>query len=340
MKCGKKENVMSPKEWNPGTLLEVSGGYWQTCILHAAVELDIFTAIGESRLTADALAEKLGANARALTMLLNAVTAMNLLTKTGEIYLNTPEAVRFLTKDSPAYIGHIIKHHHHLVPSWSMLDQSVTSGEPARSRASFNNDGVRESFLMGMFNIAMNTAPRIVPKIDLKGRKNLLDFGGGPGSYAIQFCLKNPELQATVFDLPTTRTFAESTIKRFELSDRIRFMSGSYLEDAVEGKYDVAWLSQILHSENPDNCLKIIQHAVSALVPGGMIMIHEFILNNDMNGPLFPALFSLNMLLGTPSGQSYSERQLSDMLAEAGIRDIYRITIDSPNDSGIVCGTV
>jgi hypothetical protein len=102
----------------------------------------------------------------------------------------------------------------------------------------------------------------------------------------------------------------------------------------------VAWLSHILHGEGPEDCQRIIQKAVSALTPGGMILIHEFILNNEMSGPLFPALFSLNMLLGTPSGQAYSEQQLRDMLSSAGVRNIHRIAIDSPNDSGIIAGVV
>ena len=84
----------------------------------------------------------------------------------------------------------------------------------------------------------------------------------------------------------------------------------------------------------------IIQKAVDALEPGGMIIIHDFILNNSMDGPLFPALFSLNMLLGTESGQSYSEEQIKDMLVAAGVRDIRRIAIKTPNDSGIIVGFV
>jgi len=76
------------------------------------------------------------------------------------------------------------------------------------------------------------------------------------------------------------------------------------------------------------------------LEPGGMIIIHDFILNNSLDGPLFPALFSLNMLLGTESGQSYSEEQIIDMLAAAGAGDIRRIAIQSPNDSGILVGFV
>jgi len=329
---------MKQDEWHPGKLLETSGGYWKTCALHAAVQLDVFTAMEDQQLSAAAAAEKLQADPRALAMLLNALTAMNLLEKSGDLYANTPEAKTFLSKSSPGYIGYIIKHHHHLVASWSRLDEAVLSGDPVRTRASHSSDDARESFLMGMFNMAMMLAPRIVPKIDLSNRRSLLDLGGGPGTYAIQFCLNNPEIKAVVFDLPTTRPFAETTIGKFGLSDRIRFQAGSYLEDPVEGRYDVAWLSHILHGEGPEDCQGIIQKAVSALSPGGMILIHEFILNNEMSGPLFPALFSLNMLLGTASGQAYSEQQLSDMLAGAGVRNIHRIAIDSPNDSGIIAG--
>jgi len=331
---------MKNAEWSPGTLLETSGGYWKTCALHAAVQLDVFTVMADQRLSAADLAEKLNADPRALAMLLNAMTAMNLLEKSDGIYANTPEASRFLSRKSPAYIGYIIKHHHHLVASWGQLDLAVLSGKAVRTRATHGSDDARESFLMGMFNMAMMLAPRIVPNIDLSSRRSLLDMGGGPGTYAIQFCLNNPGLQAVVFDLPTTRPFAETTIGKYGLSDRIRFQAGSYLDDPVAGRYDVAWLSHILHGEGPEDCQRIIQKAVSALSPGGMILIHDFILNNEMSGPLFPALFSLNMLLGTASGQAYSEQQIRDMLASAGVRNIHRIVIDSPNDSGIIAGDV
>jgi hypothetical protein len=89
-----------------------------------------------------------------------------------------------------------------------------------------------------------------------------------------------------------------------------------------------------------DDALKIVRKAVAALQPGGTVIIHEFILNDTMDGPLFPALFSLNMLQGTEAGRAYSERQLTDMLTAAGVHDIRRIPIQTPNDSGILAGTV
>jgi hypothetical protein len=329
---------MASRQWNPGDLLEISGFYWKTAVLHAAVKMDVFTTIGDGQLAASEISSQLNAAQRGMERLLDALVAMELLVKVDGTYANSPSGQTFLSKNSAQYIGHIIMHHHHLVESWSKLDQAVQSGTPIRSRSSFSKEEWRESFLLGMFNMAMGLAPKLVPQIDLSTRKHLLDLGGGPGTYAIHFCLNNPGLHAAVYDLPTTRPFAEKIIKQFNLSDRINFTDGNYLTDPIEGHYDVAWLSHILHGEGPEECRMIIQKTVDALDPQGTIIIHEFILNNRMDGPLFPALFSLNMLLGTDSGQSYSEQQLTDMLLAAGIKNIRRIPLKSPNDSGLLVG--
>jgi cyclopropane fatty-acyl-phospholipid synthase-like methyltransferase len=231
-------------------------------------------------------------------------------------------------------------HHHHLVESWSRLDEAVTSGQSITPRAGHTAENTRESFLMGMFNIAMDLAPRIVPHIDLSGRKHLLDMGGGPGTYAIFFCQNTPGLRATVYDLPTTRPFAEKTIKQFDLTHRIDFQEGNYVAEGIEGRYDVAWLSHILHGESPETCQEMIHKTVSVLDPGGMIIIHDFILEDSMDRPLFPALFSLNMLLESPGGQSYSEKQITAMLTTAGVKDVHRIALSSEENSGLLAGVV
>ncbi|MBW2486993.1 MAG: methyltransferase [Deltaproteobacteria bacterium] len=331
---------MNNRKWHPGELLELSGYFWRTCTLHAAVKLDVFTRLGDEQLSAGAVATRLEVAPDAVQRLLNALTAMELLAKAGDRYANTPSSKAFLSKKSPQYLGNIIMHHHHLVASWAQLDMSVRKGKPIRKRSSFSDGEWRESFLMGMFNMAMNTAPMLIPEIDISARRHLLDLGGGPGTYAIHFCRHNPDLKATVFDLPATQPFAEKTIKRFELSDRIDFQAGNYLKDEIQGHYDAVWLSHILHGEGPDGCRQIIQKAVAALEPGGIIIIHEFILNNTMDGPLFPALFSLNMLLGTDAGQAYSEQQLMDMLTSAGAKQIQRVPVQTPNDSGIITAIV
>lgn len=331
---------MKSQKWNPDRILEISGSYWQTCVLHAGVKLDVFTTLGDRQLSGEDLVQELNGDGRGVTMLLNALAAMKLLIKKGDQYSNTSATKSFLSRNSTEYIGHIIIHHHHLMDSWAQLDAGVRTGRPVRKRTSQNNEEWRESFLMGMFNLAMSLAPRLVKKIDLSHRHRLLDLGAGPGTYAIHFCLENPGLKATVYDLPTTRPFALKTIESFGLTDRIDFVEGDFVERSIEGSYDVVWLSHILHAEGPEDCRRIIGKAVSALEPGGMIIVHDFILDDTMDGPLFPALFSLNMLLGTENGQSYSEEQIRDMLAGAGVKEIQRISIETSNDSGIITGIV
>ena len=209
-----------------------------------------------------------------------------------------------------------------------------------RESSSRSEDEELEHFLMGMFNLAMGLAPRIVTEVDLAGRARLLDLGGGPGTYAIHFCLHNPGLKAAVFDLPATRPFAEKTIARFRLRDRVEFLEGDYLADPVPGGFDVAWLSHILHSEGLEDCKRIIRKTVGALGPGGLVLIHEFILDDGMDSPLHPALFSLNMLLGTEKGRAYSESQLRQMLESEGVRDVKRLAFKGPSESGIIAGVV
>jgi len=329
------------KNWSPPLLLELSGSYWSTCTLHAGVKLDVFTPLAGGALSVQELAARINCDPRALAMLLNALTAMELLQKQDECFADSPFAAEFLSRNSPRYLGHIILHHHNLVESWANLDQAVLKGGPIRDRVSHEDaESTRENFLMGMFNLAMQIAPMIVPQLDLSGRRRLLDLGGGPGTYAIHFCQQNPQLAAVICDLPTTRGFAEQTVARFGLSDRISFVARDFEGEDLPSGFDVAWLSHILHGMGPKDCAAVLKKTVAALEPGGLILIQEFILDDTGVAPLFPALFSLNMLLGTPDGQAYSQGELFDMLTAAGATDVRRIPLQLPNGAGVVAGTV
>jgi len=330
---------MQINKWNPGQLLQTSGSYWMGCTLHASVKLDIYSCLSDSEKSASQISKMIDAGLDATTRLLNALVAMGLIVKNEDRYANTPESAMYLQKSSSSYIGYMIMHHHHLVEGWSKLDQAITTGKPVRKSAShIDDDTMRENFLMGMFNNAMNIAPIIVEQVDLSDKKHMLDLGGGPGTYGIHFCMKNSGLKATIFDLPTTQPFAEKTIDRFKMNDQVNFIGGNYTENDIPGSYDVVWLSHILHGEGPSDCEYLIKKAVSALTPGGLILIHDFILNDSMDGPVFPALFSLNMLIGTEKGRSYSEKEINNMLMKAGIQNIRRIKTDTPNNSGIIAG--
>jgi len=330
---------MEKNDWSIAALLQLSGGYWGACALHAGVKLDVFTTLAGRTLTAGEVAGVCAADPRGTAMLLDALTALGLLQKEGEGYSATPFATESLSKSSASYMGHIIMHHHNLVAGWADLHQAVLSGEPIRKSSSAGEDeAARESFLLGMYNLASQLAPRIAASIDLSGRRRLLDLGGGPATYAVHFCLRNPGLTALVFDLQTTERFAAGIIGRFNLADRIGFHSGDYHADPLPAGFDVAWLSHILHADGPERCALLLAKAVAALDAGGLLLVQEFILNDGKDGPLFPALFSLNMLLATEAGRSYAEHELAVMLAAAGLVDVERLPIELPNGAGIMAG--
>jgi len=325
--------------WDIPALLQLSGGYWSTCALHAGVRLDLFSHLVQGGKSAAEVALLCRADARGVEMLLNALAALGLLEKMEDRYRATPFAAETLAKSSPSYMGHIIMHHHHLMAGWSRLHESVTSGAPQRSSFSAGEDAVaRENFLMGMFNLASQLAPRVARAVDLGGCRRLLDLGGGPGTYAVHFCLCNPDLSAVIFDLPTSREFAEGVVGRFKLEGRINFIAGDYHAGPLPTGFDVAWLSHILHADGPQKCASLLARAVDSLVDGGMLLVQEFILDEDRAGPPFPALFSLNMLLGTEAGQSYSGGEIAGMLSAAGLTDIRRLEIELPNGAGIIAG--
>jgi hypothetical protein len=328
------------KDWDVGTLLDVSSGYWRGCTLQAGVRLEIFSYIDGNGLTAEEIAGRADTDRRATEFLLNALCALGLLAKEDDIYRNTAFSISFLCKNSPRYMGHIILHHHHLLDGWAQLDKAVTSGAPVEMR-SYGSEIERESFLMGMFNLAMGLAPKIAGEIDLHGCRRLLDLGGGPGTYSIHFCLANPKLNAVIFDRPTTQPFAESTVESFSLNDRISFLGGDFTADPIPGgPYDAAWLSHILHSNGEKECLEVIEKTVSQMSSGGKIFIHDFILDNTKDGPEFAALFSLNMLINNTRGRSYAEEEIRTMMESAGISDIKRHNFESPSGSSILFGVV
>jgi predicted O-methyltransferase YrrM len=321
---------------HPGKIFALASAYWQPCALHAAVKLAVFTNLAIGPATAPELAARLGADPRSLAALLNGLTAMGLLEKEQKLFRNTPLTARYLDRNSPDYAGHIVMHHHHLVEAWSRLDEAVLSGEPVERRG-HGEEAERESFQMGMFNLASAIAPELAGTVTLTGVKHLLDLGGGPGTHAVYFCLANPHLRATVFDRPTSHPFATEVINRFGVSGRVDFVAGDFLADPLPVGYDAVWLSQILHGLAPQDCRRLIARSVATLPPGGRILIHEFLLNDDLAGPLFPALFSLNMLVNN-QGRSYSEKELREMLGEAGVEEIVRLPFRSGNDSAVLQG--
>jgi 3-hydroxy-5-methyl-1-naphthoate 3-O-methyltransferase len=289
------------------------GGFRASRVILTANNLRVFENIGKGR-TADDLASVLKTDPRATEILLDAVASLGLIRKSGRTYRLAPPARRFLLPDSPWYQGDMLRHADTLWKNWSGLEAVVRTGMPNRA-------GTRDHdvFIKAMHNNAMMRARDVIMALDLRGVRKALDLGGGPGTYGIELAKKG--IVVTLFDLPDTLEVAQDLIRRSGATG-IAFRGGDFHFDEIGSGYDLALLSQVLHSHGPIENLSLLNKVFHALSPSGQIAIHEFKLNEDHASPVPGALFSVNMLVNTAEGRSYTPREMKGWLRKAGFRKI------------------
>jgi SAM-dependent methyltransferase len=332
---------MTSNNWTPKDFMALTRETWKACAIQAAVGIDLFTALDQpnlKQLSVEELSKKIGCDPRATGMLVTALVSLGLLDREGDEICLTDCSRRYLSARSGDYYGHMIKHSAHIMPAWINLEKAVRSGGKVAESPSPEtaDEAQREAFLMGMFNVARLQAEAVTAALDISDRQRLLDLGGGPGTYAAYFCHLNPGLRAVIFDLPTSEKVAQKVLASLGLLARVEFVGGDFNTDPLPGFFDVIWISQVLHQLSPQEVQALIDKAVKSLTPNGFLVIQEFLIGNERRGPVPSALFALNMLVNTQSGQSYTFKELADMLQKAGLTSIRRVSADLPPGCAII----
>jgi len=289
-------------------------GFQESRVLLTALELDILPAVGDGA-GAAAVAGRAGCDPRAAGMLLNALTAMGVLRKEGDRFRCT-EAARALGE---ARAG--LMHMAHLWDTWSGLTGAVRSGTAPRSSGAAHQV---EHFIAAMDARARTVTGDALRLVGTKGLRRMLDVGGGPATFAIAFAQASPELQVEVLDLAPVLPIARGHVRAAGLEDRVTVRAGDLCSDDLGTGYDLVLVSAICHMLGEDQNQDLLGRCVKALAPGGRVAIREFILDPDRAGPPSAALFALNMLVGTPHGNAYTEAEYRSWLEQAGCRETIR----------------
>ena len=320
-------------------LNEISYSYWKAQVLFVATDMDVFTLIAGNGKSCKVIARRLRTDLRATEMILNALVSLKFLRKIKEIYRNTAISNRYLVKDSPLYQGDRIHHFHNLMDYWSKLSDAVRTGKPtAYDNAEEEVDEKRlREFIRAMHNIGAVQAGEICRKLHLKKYYSLLDLAGGQGTYAVRFAKENPKMKAVVFDLPEVIKITREHIRESGLKGKVATKAGDCLKDSF-GKelYDIVFVSNLLHIYKPGENRKILKKCWDSLLKKGIVVIQEFVLNSAKTQPLFGTLFSLNMLMGTHRGSSYSYVEMKEWLKDVGFKNIKKVNLDL--DSGLIIG--
>lgn len=295
------------------------GYYWETKILLTAVRLDVFSVLDGKPKTARDVAARTGAHEPTLSLLLNALVAMRLLSKEGEAYGNSSTAEKHLVRHSAHYIGHLLLLHDAEWNNWGKLEETIRSGKRSVDRHVFETDPELGSNVLAVLHrIGQQSGPEFAKRLQLNGPIRLLDLGGGAGTNAIAFCQVYPELTAAVFDLPATLRLTEKTIKDAGLESRIALRAGDFNKDGLGGPYDVVLMSDILHYQTFETNQALVKKVYDHLAPGGRLIIKDRFLDEAGTGPAWTTAFAVHILVNTQQGSCYKTAEAMQWMTKAG----------------------
>ncbi len=288
-------------------LYDYNWGYKATRVLNVATKLNIFTLLCEKAMTSEELSKQCRTKPHMTEKLLIACAAMGLVEKDGGRYRNSELSQTYLVQGGQLYQGDIVIHSGSIWGFWERLEDEI-SIEPIPKD---DKETEHKRFIKAMHQSAISGATQtFTDNIDLTGRKKLVDVGGGAGSFAIAACRRYPGLRAVVFDLRKTLSIAKETIEQAGMADRVTLQAGDWEIDGFGSDNDVALFSHVLFGHESKGDMKL-KKAYDSMVPGALLVVQDFMLNDEKAGPLIPALF--NMMRG-----SYSVAEMKSTITDAG----------------------
>jgi len=307
-------------------LMEAAHGYQRSMTLFTALRLGVFSALASGPSDATRLSRILSADPRRLSILLNALVAIGLLRRTGPEYRNGTLASRFLS-EGPRSKRSILLHHLDCYGEWNGLERKVRRG-----KRTGRDSGYQENFIRGMEDNSRERAGRVARKFPLTGGARLLDLGGGPGTYAVEWANRYPGAKVALFDLPETTRITRKILEEKGASGKVEIRSGDFTVDPLGGPYDFVWISQILHAFSERDCIRLLRKVRGSMADRGCVAVQEFLLHEGKTSPAGPALFSLHMVAVTEGGRSYTGGEIAVMLSTAGFR---KVRAGRPDPAGV-----
>jgi len=313
---------------------DMASGYKNSAILLNSLRVGIFEALGDDWKSSDEVAEQCSLDLRATDVVLHALVASEILLQDGDRFSIVPEARPVLLGDSPTTLKSILGHNLFMMRGWSHLDEVLKTGEPIRHEKP--NEQQMRDFILGMENVSRISSLEVATKIDLSSVGRLLDLGGGPATAAITFALANPELKCVVFDLEGPVGIGSEQIARAGLSHRISTVAGDFHTDSIGTGFDVVYLANIIHMMDEEHTLALLRKSFGALVPGGRLLLKDFFLEDSRSEPASGAQFSVNMLVNTKGGKTYTRTEVMALLNQAGFADFEVVDV-ATSSQVIIC---
>jgi hypothetical protein len=303
-------------------------GFMAARTLHVALELRLFTHLAVGAQTLGQVAQALGLAERAAGRLLYACAALGLVHATGGMFRNTPLTQKYLVEGQPTFIGSYL----HMFDAlsyhrWEQMGAALRHNGPVDDLSHPYRYLADDAEDAATFSAAQHAGSRslghaLARRVDFTPFTCLLDLGGGSGAYTVAILRRYPHLRAILFDFPQVGRLAETVMRQEGLTERVHIVGGDYEHDVLPPGPDVVLWSGNLHASSPESCRRVLTRLHALLPPGGMVLIHDYMLDDTRSGPLIPALLALHLTLVSEHGQVYSGAELRDLLVQARFDEV------------------
>lgn len=313
---------------SPALVFETLFAYQRTAALRAAIEIDLFRAVGEGPGDLASIARRCSASERGTRILCDFLTIIGLLSKADGRYAHTPTSSMFLDPRSPACVASTARFlgNPMVQEPFDRLAEIVRTG-----RTVLPGQGSVEPENPAWVEFAHSMAPMMAPMaaplgaIALEGKRgplSVLDIAAGHGLFGIEVAKQNPEARIVAVDWAAVLAVAAENARRAGVHERYETRAGSAFEVEYGGPHDIALLTNFLHHFDPPTCVSLLKKVHASLEPGGRVATLEFVPNEDRVSPPMAASFSLTMLATTPAGDAYTLSEIEAMYRAAGFEDV------------------
>jgi SAM-dependent methyltransferase len=308
----------------PGLVFEMLQAHQRTAALKAAIDLDVFRAVGEGPADVATIARRCSASERGIRILCDFLAIHGVLEKVDGKYRHTPTSAAFLDPGSPYCLASIAQF---LANPAMRAPYDDLAGIVRRGRTDLPGDGSVEPENPIWVQFAETMAPMMAPMVGPLGQvvleghpgaMRVLDIAAGHGLFGIEIAKQNPEARVTGLDWAPVLRVAMDNARKAGVHDRYDMLPGSAFEVDFGGPYDAVLLTNFLHHFDQPTCVGLLKKVHSSLKPGGRAATLEFVPNEDRISPPMPAAFAMTMLASTVSGDAYTQSELKAMYREAG----------------------
>lgn len=307
---------------------DVAFGFMGSKALFAALHHGLFTSLADGPLTAEEAAEATGLHPERVRTLLTALAALGVVAVEDGKFANSPAAEAFLVKGAKYDFGDYLRLQvdRQMYGLLDQIEDAIANRLPDDATGSYADwfSDPEEARLYSRSQHAGSLGPArgLARRLDLSGGKRLLDVGGGTGAFAITLCQAFPDLKATVVDFPNVAVIGEAYVAKAGLRDRIAYVHGDALRTEWPTGQDVILMSYLFSGVAGDEHEGLLTRAYDHLVPGGRLLIHDFIVSADRTGPKLAALWQLQHTAFTPEARSLDDAWLAEQLTATGFEDV------------------